>query len=47
LSLCSLPVPKQFVESLGSSISFAQSAIGKTWQSAHFVHPVYVRGNRQ
>ena len=26
LSLCSLPVPKQFVESLGSLISFAQSA---------------------
>jgi len=41
LSLCSLPVPKQFVESLGSAISFAQSANGRTWQSAHFVHPVY------
>jgi len=41
LSLCSLPVPKQFVESLGSAISFAQSAIGRTWQSAHFIHPVY------
>src|ERR1700679_3243348 len=40
LSLCSLPVPKQFVESLWSVISFAQSAIGRTWQSAHFVHPV-------
>ena len=26
LSLCSLPVPKQFGESLGSLISFAQSA---------------------
>src|SRR5258708_15859666 len=41
LSLCSLPVPKQFVESLGSVISFAQSATCRTWQSAHFVHPVY------
>ena len=40
LSLCSLPVPKQFEESLGRLISFAQSAIGRTWQSAHFVHPV-------
>ena len=40
LSLCSLPVPKQFVESLGRVVSFAQSAIGRTWQSAHFVHPV-------
>src|SRR6266851_4419676 len=40
LSLCSLPVPKQFVESLGSVISFAQSATCRTWQSAHFVHPV-------
>ena len=40
LSLCSLPVRKQFVESLGSVISFAQSAIGRTWQSAHFVRPV-------
>ena len=35
LSLCSLPVPKQFVESLGSLISFAQSAKCRTWQSAH------------
>ncbi|MDT7817420.1 MAG: hypothetical protein QOJ42_7336, partial [Acidobacteriaceae bacterium] len=34
LSVCSLPVPKQFVESLGSLICFAQSAIGRTWQSA-------------
>ena len=25
---------------LGRVISFAQSAIGRTWQSAHFVHPV-------
>jgi hypothetical protein len=41
LSLCSLPVPKQFVESLGSVISFAQSATCRTWQSAHLVHPVY------
>src|SRR5216683_1703451 len=41
LSLCSLPVPKQFVESLGRVISFAQSATCRTWQSAHFVHPVY------
>ncbi len=32
LSLCSLPVPKQFVVSLGSSISFAQSPNGGTWQ---------------
>src|SRR5258708_17444164 len=40
LSLYSLPVPKQFVESLGSVISFAQSATCRTWQSAHFVHPV-------
>jgi hypothetical protein len=36
LSLCTLPVPKQFVESLGSVISFAQSATCRTWQSAHF-----------
>jgi hypothetical protein len=35
LSVCSLPVPKQFVESLGSLISFAQSATCRTWQSAH------------
>jgi len=35
LSLCSLPVPKQFVESLESWNSFAQSAIGRTWQPAH------------
>jgi len=35
LSWCSLPVPKQFGESLGSVISFAQSATGGTWQSAH------------
>ena len=35
LSWCSLPVPKQFEESLGSVSSFAQSAIGRTWQSAH------------
>jgi hypothetical protein len=40
LSLYSLPVPKQFVESLGSVISFAQSATCRTWQSAHFVHPI-------
>ena len=37
LSLCSLPVPKQFEESLGSVISFAQSATCRTWQSAHCV----------
>src|SRR5436305_10187823 len=36
LSLCSLPVPKQFVESLGRLNSFAQSAKCRTWQSAHF-----------
>src|SRR5215469_9462629 len=35
LSLCSLPVPKQFGESLGRVTSFAQSAISRTWQSAH------------
>ena len=35
LSLCSLPVPKQFEESLRSLISFAQSPIGGTWQPAH------------
>jgi hypothetical protein len=40
LSLCSLPVPKQFAESLGSVISFAQSATCRVWQSAHFVRPV-------
>src|SRR5260370_25246015 len=40
LSLCSLPVPKQFVESLGSLISFTQSATCRTWQSAHLIHPV-------
>src|SRR5258708_34118134 len=40
LSLYSLPVPKQFVESLGRVISFAQSATCRTWQSAHFVHRV-------
>ena len=34
LSLCSLPVPKQFVESLRSVISFAQSATCRIWQSA-------------
>jgi len=45
LSLCSLPVPKQFEESLGRLISFAQSAIGGTWQSAHFVHPVSFGSN--
>src|SRR5690349_17316030 len=37
LSLCSLPVPKQSEGSLGSSISFAQSANCGTWQSAHHV----------
>jgi hypothetical protein len=35
-----MPVAKQFVESLGRVISFAQSATCRTWQSAHFVHPV-------
>ena len=39
LSLCSLPVPKQFVVSLGSSISFAQSPNGGTWQPAHRNNP--------
>jgi hypothetical protein len=34
LSLCSLPVLKQFEESLGSLISVAQSANGRTWQPA-------------
>src|SRR5229473_3403360 len=33
LSLCSLPVPKQSEGSLGSLISFAQSANCGTWQS--------------
>jgi len=37
LSLCSLPVPKQFEESLGSWISFAQSATCGTWQPARCV----------
>jgi len=35
LSLCSLPVPKQFVVSLRSLISFAQWPTCETWQSAH------------
>ena len=35
LSLCSLPVPKQFVVSLRSLISFAQWPTCRTWQSAH------------
>ena len=35
LSLCSLPVPKQFGESLWSVISLAQSPTGRTWQPAH------------
>ena len=35
LSLCSLPVPKQFGESLWSLMSFAQSPTGGTWQPAH------------
>src|SRR5258705_4467612 len=35
LSLCSLPVPKQSEGSLGSVISSAQSANGRTSQSAH------------
>ena len=39
LSLCSLPVPKQFVESLRSLISFAQSANVRTWQPARCVIP--------
>src|SRR2546429_9022414 len=30
-SLCSLPVLKQFEESLGSLLSLAQSATGRTW----------------
>ena len=37
LSVCSLPVLKQFEESLGSLISVAQSATGRTWQSARCV----------
>jgi hypothetical protein len=40
MEFVSLPVPKQFVESLGRVISFAQSAKCRTWQSAHFIHPV-------
>ena len=39
LSLCSLPVPKQFRESFRSLISFAQSANGGTWQPAHRNNP--------
>jgi len=35
LSLCSLPFPEQFGESLGSLRSFAQSAMSGTWQFAH------------
>ena len=38
-SLCSLPVPKQSEGSLGSLISVAQSANGRTWQPAHCVIP--------
>jgi hypothetical protein len=34
-SLCSLPVPKQFGESLRSVTSIAQSPTGGTWQPAH------------
>ena len=37
LSVCSLPVPKQSEESLGSLISVAQSVSGGTWQSARCV----------
>ena len=37
LSLCSLPVPKQFGGSLGIFMSIAQSAICRTWQSARCV----------
>ena len=37
LSVCSLPVLKQFGESLGSLISVAQSATSRTWQSARCV----------
>ena len=40
LSLCSLPVPKQTGGSLWSSISFAQSATCRTWQSARCVIPL-------
>jgi hypothetical protein len=39
LSLCSLPVPKQFIESLQSLISIAQSPDGGTWQPAHRNNP--------
>jgi hypothetical protein len=39
LSLCSLPVPKQSEGSLGSLISFAQSANSRTWQPARCVIP--------
>src|SRR5713101_1977167 len=37
LSVCSLPVLKQFEESLGSVIFLAQSANGRTWQPARCV----------
>jgi hypothetical protein len=39
LSLCPLPVPKQFIESLRSLTSIAQSPNGGTWQPAHRNHP--------
>ncbi len=39
LSLCSLPVPKQFRESLRSLTPFAQSPNGGTWQPAHRNNP--------
>jgi hypothetical protein len=39
LSLCSLPVPKQFELSLRSLISFAQSPNGGTWQPAQRNNP--------
>jgi hypothetical protein len=37
IEFVSLPVPKQSEGSLGSLISFAQSATCGTWQSAHRV----------
>jgi hypothetical protein len=43
LSVCSLPVLKQSGESIGSSISVAQSAIGRTWQSARCVILVFLQ----
>jgi hypothetical protein len=39
--MCSLPVPKQFEENLGSKNSFAQSATCRTWQPALRLIPMF------